>query len=505
MDAGTAYQKLIAGNKETAVLGSCASLLVWDERTYMPKGGSPYRAEQLSFLAGMIHERLTSPHIGDLLATIEGSPFVGDPLSAEAVNVREIRRGYDRQMKLPPDLVKALARVTTLAQGAWVDARAASDFAAFRPHLEEIVKLKLEEAAALQTGETPYDALLDDYEPGETSANLDRVFGPMKTELTALAGAIEGASRKPDMGIVQRQYATDLQQAFGEAAASAIGFDMTKGRLDVTTHPFCSGIGPGDIRLTTRYDEENFAQAFFGTLHEAGHGIYEQGLDAAAFGTPMGDAVSLGIHESQSRMWENMVGRNLSFWTHFLPKLQSTFKGTVDDVSPEAMTFAVNRVERSFIRVEADEVTYNLHIILRYEMEKRLINDKLPVGDIPDAWNETFKEFFDLTPPDDANGCLQDIHWSGGGFGYFPTYSLGNIYAAQFFEQAREELGDLDAMFSTGEFLPLRDWLREKIHRQGMRYRSGDLVKEVTGRGPDAEPLMRHLRGKYGELYGLSF
>ena len=503
MSAEKAYDELIRRTKEAVLLGSCASLLGWDERTYMPRGGGAHRAEQLALLAGMVHERATAPEIGELLAQVEGSGLTGEPRSVTETNVREIRRGYDRMVRLPRSLVEELARVTTLAQQAWTDARAKSDFGMFRPHLEKVVDLKRQEAAALGTGGTAYDALLDDYEPGETTENLNRVFGALRKELVELVGAIGNSGRKPDLSILTRDFPVDRQEAFGKAAAAAIGFDFGNGRLDVTTHPFCCDIGPGDVRITTRYDRNAFGEALFGILHEAGHGIYEQGLDADHFGTPMGMSVSLGIHESQSRMWENFVGRSRAFWTHFFPRAQKAFPEALGHTAVGDFCFAVNHVAPSFIRVEADEATYNLHVMLRFELEQALLEGDLPAADVPGVWNETFARYLGLTPPDDAQGCLQDIHWSGGLIGYFPTYALGNLYAAQFFEQARADLGDVDAQFAAGEFRPLKTWLTEKIYRQGQRYRAGELVQVVTGQPLSHRPLMDHLKAKYGPLYGI--
>jgi carboxypeptidase Taq len=295
----------------------------------------------------------------------------------------------------------------------------------------------------------------------------------------------------------------DHQAAFGRAVAAAIGFDFEAGRLDVTAHPFCSGIGPGDTRLTTRYNPRDFGDAFFSIMHEAGHGLYDQGLDPAHYGTPMGSAVSLGIHESQSRMWENLVGRSRAFWERFFPQARQAFPDALGEVDLEPFYFAINDCRPSFIRVDADEATYNLHILLRFELEQALISGDLPPADVPAAWNQSVQRYFDLTPPDDARGCLQDTHWSGGAIGYFPTYTLGNLYAAQFFAQARADLGDLDEQFRRGEFSPVKEWLTAKIHRQGQRYRAADLVVAVTGRPLSPGPFLDHLRGRYGPLYGI--
>jgi len=290
---------------------------------------------------------------------------------------------------------------------------------------------------------------------------------------------------------------------FGQSAAAALGFDFDAGRLDVTTHPFCSGFGPGDTRITTRYNPRFFNEAFFGILHEAGHGIYDQGLDSEHYGTPLGSAVSLGIHESQSRMWENQVGRSRPFWEHFFPQAKRLFHSALHDVAIDDFIFAINDVQPSFIRVEADEATYNMHILLRFELEQALVSGDLKPADVPGAWNEKFKKSFDLTPPTDALGCLQDIHWSMGGVGYFPTYTLGNLYAAQFMEQARQDLGGLDDDFRRGDFLRLKGWLNGKIHRPGQRYRAADLCNTVTGKPLSHKPLLNYLRNKYEPLYGV--
>jgi carboxypeptidase Taq len=301
----------------------------------------------------------------------------------------------------------------------------------------------------------------------------------------------------------QLNYPKAAQEALAREAAAAIGFDFNAGRLDVSLHPFCSGLGPGDTRMTTRYDERYFVDAFFGVLHETGHALYNQGLPADHFGTPRGEDVSLGIHESQSRMWENLVGRSRSFWQYFLPKARASFPEALAGVSDDDWYFAVNDVRPSLIRTEADEATYNLHVLLRFEIERALLRKELSPADLPGAWNEKMRQYFGLTPPDDARGCLQDIHWSGGAVGYFPTYTLGNLYAAQFFEKAREDLGDLDAQFARGDFAPLLGWLRKNIHSQGKRYTPPKLVQKVTGKPLSAEPLLRHLRRKAAELYGV--
>lgn len=503
MSAEEAYGKLVQRYKEANVLDSCGCVLEWDERTYLPKAGGEHRADQLALLAGMVHDRCTNPEIDELLKELEESELTNPVRSVEAVNVREWRRSFDRMKKLPKSLVEEMTRATTVGQQVWTEARAACDFGSFSSTLENILRLKKEEAKCLADEGTPYDALLDDYEPGESTENLNVIFSALRDALVTLVQEIGDSSRKPDISILNRDYPVSAQEKFGKAAAEAIGYDFNRGRLDVTTHPFCMWLGPYDTRITTRYDKNAFSQAFFGTLHEAGHGIYDQGLDKQHWGTPMGESVSLGIHESQSRMWENFVGRSPAFWTHFFPGAQRMFPEALGNVSRESFVFAINDVRPSPIRVEADEVTYNLHILLRFEMEQALINEDLPAEDVPEKWNETFESFLGFRPKDDADGCLQDVHWSGGMIGYFPTYALGNLYAAQLLDEARSDLGELDAQFAEGEFAPLREWMAEKVYRQGNRFRPGELVQEITGKPLSHEPLVRYLRTRFGTLYDL--
>lgn len=503
MTPSDAYADLIRRVKEAAVLGSCGAILGWDERVNLPRNGAAFRGEQMALLARLAHEMSIAPEIGEALMDIENSELVGDPESDEAVNVREIRRGYDRSVKLPKELVEELARVTIQAQQAWQQARQANDFPAFRPWLERVVKLKREEAQAVGYKEHPYDALLDEYEPGATAKEIEQVFAGLRAELVPLIAVIAESKRRPNADILRRDFPVELQKVFGTAAAAAIGFDFASGRLDTTTHPFCSGIGPGDCRITTRWNPRFFNESFFGILHEAGHGLYEQGLDPEHFGTPRGSFCSLGIHESQSRLWENQVGRGRPFWEHFFPRAKQVFIESLRDVTLDNFCFAINDVKPSFIRVEADEATYNLHIILRFELELGLLSGDLKPADVPGAWNDKFKKMFDLIPPDDRQGCLQDIHWSMGGLGYFPTYTLGNLYAAQFMVQARNDLPGLEDDFRHGQFVRLKTWLNEKIHRPGRKWRANDLCRRVTGAPLSHAALIRYLREKYSPLYGL--
>ncbi len=503
-DPATHYQQLIAHIKKASLLGSCGAVLSWDRETYMPVGGNEHRANQMSLLAGVAHEWSTLPQIGELLDQLADSELTDAADSDTAVNIREIRRTYDRSRKLPQRLVEEMSRVTALAQHHWAEARKTADFGSFAPWLKQIIDLKREEAAAVgfADGGEPYDALLDEYEPGASSADVATVFDALRKEVVPLLDAIKGAAKTPDAALLTQNFPITQQAELGREAAAAIGFDFDKGRLDVTTHPFCSGFGPGDCRLTTRYDESFFSSAFFGTLHESGHGMYEQGLPDDAFGTPLGSSVSLGIHESQSRMWENLVGRSRAFWEHFYPKAQRQFSA-LQSTRLDDFHFAINSVSPSFIRVEADEVTYNLHIMLRFDIERDLISGALKPADVPEVWNSRFQSDFGITPANDTEGCLQDVHWSAGLLGYFPTYALGNMYAAQFFAAAEEQLGDLNAMFAKGEFAPLLQWLREHIHQHGQRFTASRLVEVVTGKSLSNKPLMEQLNARFRPLYGI--
>ncbi len=499
MEARQAYDELAGRSKERAILASCSALLGWDEQTYLPRGGSAARGDQMAMLAGLTHDRATDPRIGDLLMVAEGSPAVSVAGSPESANVREWRRGFVRATKLPRMLVEELARTTSIAQQEWVDARRDGDFARFRPRLESIVGLKRQEAACLADGGDPYDALLDEYEPGARSCDLAPLFEALRRDLVPLVSAIAGSGRGPSA--LRGDYPVDRQRIFGEAVAGAIGFDFDRGRLDTAAHPFCSGIGPGDCRITTRFDPGDFSDSFFGILHEVGHGLYEQGLDPARYGTPMGEAASLGVHESQSRLWENAVGRSRAFWSHWLPLARRIFREPLRAIDLDAFHAAINRVEPSLIRVQADEVTYNLHILIRFGLERALIGGDLAVADVPEAWDTAYRDDLGVVPPDAAQGCLQDIHWAAGLVGYFPTYTLGNLYAAQIYEQADADLGGLEAAFGRGDFAGLLGWLRDKVHRHGQRLPAADLMHQATGSALDHGPLVRSLKRKYEQVY----
>ena len=504
---GAAYAFLLRELREVALLSSVSSLLSWDEQTHLPPKGAAHRADQAAAIASLRHARFTSQRVRDLLGEAE-SALSGPERSGDgdvAANLRETRRLYDRAVRLPPSLVEEMSHTEVLAQQAWAEARRKSDFPAFEPWLDKTLRLKRQQADCLGYAATgdPYDALLDEYEPGETAAGIAVMFESLHGPLVDLVGRIADSSRKAPADLLCRHYPAAAQEALGREVARAVGFDFDAGRLDTSVHPFCSDLGPGDVRITTRYREDDFADAFFGVLHETGHALYEQGLPGEHFGTPLGMAASLGIHESQSRLWENFVGRGRPFWHWCLPKARAAFPKALAGVGEEEWYFAVNDVRPSFIRTEADEATYNLHVLLRFELERAMLRGDLSARDVPAAWNEKMRQYLGLTPPDDARGCLQDIHWSGGSVGYFPTYTLGNLYAAQLFDKARADLGGLDGQIAFGNFAPLLSWLRDKVHRHGKRYPARRLVRDVTGSDPGAGPLLRHLRSKAAELYAV--
>ena len=497
------YAELRRHLREAGALGSVSALLSWDQETYMPAGGADGRAEQRSIIATIVHERRTAPRVGDMIAACENDPSIS---AEERANVREMRRDYDLLTKLPASLVGEIASTSTRAMEAWKDARQKSDFATFKSWLEKMIDLARQKAACYGTpaGGEPYDALLEEYEPGARAAELERVFTPLASDLSSLIARVNATGKTEKLAVRPPPIPEARQHQFGLFLLTSMGFDMGRGRLDTTAHPFCEGLGPGDTRLTTRYREDEFGGAMYGTLHEMGHGLYEQGLPKLErAGEPLGEAISLGIHESQSRMWENLVGRSRSFWEWARPHASKMLDPWFAAQSVDTLYAMSNVVRPSFIRVEADEATYNLHILLRFTLERALIKGDLAVADLPGAWNTLFEKLLGLRVPDDRRGCLQDVHWSCALIGYFPTYSLGNLYAAQFFQSARKAIPDLDARFARGDFAALLTWLRENIHRHGRRYRAGELCERVTGRKLDSEPLMAYLKGKATEVYGV--
>jgi carboxypeptidase Taq len=491
-----AYAALIALSREEIMLASCLDLLEWDEEVAMPRNGVKHRAEQRALLAGLVHDRATDPRHEELLVALEGSALIGDPESPHAVNVREIQRSYARERRLPRRLVEEWARVTAMAQQTWGESRRQDDFASFAPWLDRIFALAREKADAVGYDGARYDALLDDFEPGMTTDRLAALFAGLQPRLVPLLDSLRDAPAPQH--VATRDFPVERQKLFAESAAASLGFDLEGGRLDVSQHPFCTGIGPGDVRITLRYDERDFASGFFALLHELGHALYDQGLDEAHFGTPLGMPASLGLHESQSRLWENHVGRSAGFWRHFYPKLRGAFHDALRDVPLDDFRRAMNRVAPGPIRIHADEVTYDLHIKVRFDLELALLSGDLRAADLPSAWNELYERHLGVRPATDREGCLQDIHWSEGLIGYFPTYTLGNVYAAQLYSAAERDIGPLEEFFARGEFAPLREWLREHVHRHGMQWPVATLVERATGKRLDPVDLVESLTRRYG-------
>jgi len=480
---------------------AAAAVLSWDQQTYMPPGGAQARARQMSTLAKIAHEKFVCDEIGQLLEDLEAELSDLDYESFEASLIRVTRRDYNRQRKLRPELVAKLAKAGALGRVAWEKARQASDFGAFQPNLEEIVDLTIEMAEALGYQDRIYDALLDRFEPEMKTAQVETLFNKMKAELVPLIQAIAEHRDAVDDSILARDFDEAKQWDFGIEVIKRLGFDFERGRQDRSAHPFTTSFSPGDVRLTTRLFRDRFKSALFGTIHEAGHGMYEQGFDQALDRTPLSDGASLGVHESQSRMWENLVGRSRGFWTFWLPRLKEYFPAQLEGVDVETFYRAVNRVQPSLIRVEADEVTYNLHIFLRFEIENLVLERKVKIGDLPELWNARMEEYLGLRPPNDADGVLQDVHWSTGMIGYFPTYSLGNLLSALFYNQAISERPEIPTQIERGEFAPLLNWFREKIHAHGAKYTPAELVERVTGGPICTEPFLAYIREKYTQIY----
>ncbi|MFN2148941.1 MAG: carboxypeptidase M32 [Anaerolineales bacterium] len=484
-------------------LGHAAALLGWDQQTYMPPGGAGARAMQLATLSTLAHDHFVSDEMG---AAIEGAKSEVkdlDPDSNEVRLVRKAERDYLKEVKVPSSWVAEYSRVTAMAHQDWEHARAESDFKRFEPHLKKIVELRRQYADFFKPYDHVYDPLLDDFEPGMKTEEVKAVFETLRKRQVPLVQAILEEGKPVDDSVMHKAYDIDKQWDFGIKVIKAFGYDFQRGRQDKSVHPFTTGFGIDDVRITTRFDEHYLPTGLTGTMHEAGHAMYEQGIDKTLERTPLAGGASLAMHESQSRMWENLVGRSKPFWQAYLPELKKVFPAQLGDISLDAFYRAMNKVERTFIRVDADEATYNLHVMLRFELEIALMEGDLAVSDLPEAWNETFEAFLGILPPDDARGVLQDVHWSGGMIGYFPTYSLGNLIAAQLWEKIHQDLPDLDEQIVKAEFDGLLGWLRENIHRHGSKYEPIELLQKVTGQGLEAEPYLRYLENKYRDIYEL--
>ncbi len=477
---------------ELSDLGAAGALVGWDRETVMPPGGAEGHGEILATLERLAHERLADPGLGRLL---EAAAQAG---GQDAAIARVVRRDHDRATRIPAELTAEIARTTAAALPAWMEARRDADFARFRPHLERQVELARAVAACFPEAAHPYDALLEDYEPGATTAQLRTVFAQLEAGLVPL---VEAIAARPAPAPLPGPFPEAAQRVLALEVAAAMGFDAEHWRMDDAVHPFASSITPSDVRVTSRWDEQDLS-GLLAVMHEVGHGLYEAGVDPALARTTLGSGVSMGIHESQSRLWENQVGRSLPFWRHWHPRARELFP-SLAGLSAEDLHRALNVVHPTLIRVEADEATYSLHVILRFELEVALVEGTLAVADLPAAWNDRMRELLGHEVPDDAHGCLQDVHWAHGSIGYFPTYALGNVVAAQLWEAARRDLPGLDDALAAGDCAPLLGWLREHVHRHGRLLDPPDLVERAAGGPLDPAPLLAYLEDKYGALYGL--
>ena len=487
--------------REISKLRSAMSLIAWDMRTKIPPKGVKDRSEVVGKLSRMAFEMATSPKAAEFVEYFN-RPKIRDSLNeVDRRNVDLMTKYYRRQKSIPADKIEKFSILCSKGESIWQEARRESNFAKFQPILEEIVEYLKEFAELYGYEENRYDALLDEYEPSTTTKDVKNVIDGLKKDLVPFMQKIYKA-KAPDDRILNGNFAKSSQEKLSVEVLKVMTYDFEGGRLDETAHPFTIGIGPGDVRITTKYDPRDLRPSFFGTMHEGGHALYEQGIAEEHQGTMVGMGASMGIHESQSRTWENMIGRSRAFWNFFYPTLVKVFP-QYKDVSVEDFYKAINVVKPSLIRIEADEVTYNLHIVIRFEIEEALINDRVKVADLPELWNSKVKEYLGIEPSNDAEGVLQDVHWSGGQMGYFPSYMLGNIYAAQFFATAKKEIPSLEALISSGDLKTFREWQREKIHRHGALYDPKDLVMKVTGEPPTHKYFIDYITEKFSEIYGI--
>jgi carboxypeptidase Taq len=488
--------------KEIADFVSAAALVEWDMRTKMPPKAASDRSEVAGKLARTAFEMSTSPRMATFVEYFNRPSVSGQLSEVDRRNVELETKQYRKISAIPAEKYEKFRVVCSKGEYAWQEAKAKSSFAMFRPYLEEIVAYQREFVEYYGYEKNKYDALLDDYEPTMTTEEVKAIIDGLKSELVPFIRQLREQGERPDTSFLEGTFDKASQEQLSLDVLKAMTYDFDAGRIDETAHPFTMPIGFGDVRVTTHYYENDFAFAFFSTMHEGGHALYEQGVSEEYRWMPIHKGASMGIHESQSRTWENLVGRSEAFWKYYYPRLQSRF-AQFEGVPVEDFYKAINVAEPSLIRTEADEVTYNLHVMLRFEIEEALINGKVQVADLPDLWNAKMKEYLGIEPPDDAHGILQDVHWAGGMFGYFPSYMLGNLYAAQFFATAREEIPDLDGQIAAGHLDVLREWQRSKIHQYGALYDPKDLVVRVTGKPLDYHYFMREVKDKYSRIYGI--
>ena len=490
--------------REIADLRGAVNVLYWDMETYMPKGGAAARAKQVAMLEAMTHERfigqgVTKP-LGELVDLDSGDITNGlDDETSRLVN--EIWRDYHRAAALPKEFVEELSQASSMAHPDWVEAREKNDFNLFAPHLEKLIALKHKEIGYLGTQDTPYDTLLDEFEPGFTTADINVLFGELKTALVPMIKVIQESGVDTKQEILYQHYDADKQWEFSKMILKDMGYDFNCGRQDKAVHPFTIEFHPTDVRVTTRINKNNLLDCLTGSIHEGGHALYEQGLDREWYGTPFCQAISYGIHESQSRLWENLVGLSKPFWEYYFPKLQKVFPENLSHILLDDFYRAVNTVKPGFIRVDADEITYNLHIMLRFEIEQLIINDGADVANFPKIWNDKMEEYLGIRPGTDTLGVLQDVHWAHGSFGYFPTYALGNLYNIIMYNKAKNEIPNLENDISSGKFKSLRHWLKENIHLIGRRQTAKEMIKAMSGNDLSAQPFINYLKNKYSEIY----
>lgn len=488
---------------EISYLGSAVAVLHWDQEVNMPPKGNELRAKIIANLVGELHNKFTSSSFEKSLLILKKKFDAGKLNDEDSCIVREVWREFSREKKMPLNFVKELAETTAKAQMIWAEAREKKDFKLFLPELKKIVELKRKEAKLVGYKGSPYNALLDTYEPYMSIEEIEMIFSELKDFLIPFLAKIKKSKVRINKNVLRGNFPIEKQIKFNEFVAGKIGFDFEGGRLDKSTHPFSTSFHPGDARITTRYDKNDLLSSISSTVHETGHALYEQGIPMEGFGSPLGDSVSLGIHESQSRMWENILGKSEIFWQYFYPKMQKEFSEHFGKIKFNDFYKAINNVRPSFIRTEADEVTYNLHIILRFEIEKELIEGSIAVEDLPEIWNQKFKEYFGIKVPNDAMGVLQDVHWSTGAIGYFPTYTLGNLYSAQFYETAKRDVLNFEKEIKKGQFGHILEWLRKNIHIHGKLFSAEELVEKVTGEKLTSKYFINYLEEKYSEIYKL--
>ena len=496
------YDELLERLKDIDLVNQIGGLLGWDQEVLMPPKAAKLRAEQLSWISRTGHEKLTDSRIGELLEILEQDDNLNE---IQKGNIRLARDSYNKATKLPTDFVAEMAMHKSKSQISWTEARAKNDFSIFRDDLAKMVEMSRQKADYLGFKEVRYDALLDLYESGLTVSKVDPLFAGLRENVAPLVKQVIENGKKPEMSWVhENNWSKEGQEKLSQSISESIGFDFKAGRRDASTHPFCGGPNPDDVRWTTRYDESDPFGSLYGSLHETGHGLYEQGRPRNLDFQPAGSANGLGVHESQSRLWENQVGRSKEFCEWALPMWKKYFPEQMKNISTDELWRSVNFVEPSLIRVEADEATYNLHIMIRYEIEKKLIAGEIEVDDLPDVWDDMYEEYLGIRAPNRTLGVLQDIHWSFGAFGYFPTYTLGNLYSAQLLTAAKKDLPDYDEDIRTGNFTPLLEWMRRNVHSRGSIITPAELVEEATGRPPSPNDFVEYLKQKVEKLYNLA-